>query len=272
MDGLYLGPLLLRWNGLLLALGISVGALLAARETKRHDYDSEIIYYLFLPLTIWGTIGARLWHILTPPLSSVQLGLTTQYYFSHPLDSLALWVGGFGIPGALIGGSLALLYFARKNELSFLILADILAPGLALAQAIGRLGNYFNQELYGLPTNLPWKIFIQPAYRLVGYETVEYYHPLFAYESILSFVNLIFLFWLIRRFAGRLRIGDLFLAYLGFYSLARLLLEFLRLDISLVNGMNINQLFFAITFVCAGVGLYLKYKGSNDFSRSAKNE
>jgi phosphatidylglycerol:prolipoprotein diacylglycerol transferase len=280
MEGLSLGPLLIRWNGLLLALGIAVGALLAAREAhlplrhrsanakpmwravpgQRRDYDSEIIYYLFLPLTIWGLIGARLWHILTPPLSSVQLGLTTQHYFTHPMDIVAVWVGGFGIPGMLIGGSIALLFFARRNDLSFFELADILAPGLALAQAIGRLGNYFNQELYGLPTNLPWKIFIAPVYRLIGFESVNFYHPLFAYESILNFANVICLFWLARRFVNTLRAGDLFLAYLGFYSLIRFLLEFLRLDIALVNGININQAFFAVLFVCAGVSLFLRHR------------
>ena len=279
-EGLSLGPLLLRWNGLLLILGIAVGALLAAREAhlplrhrsanakpmwravpgQRRDYDPEIIYYLFLPLMVWGTIGARLWHILTPPLSSVQLGLTTQYYLSHPVDVAAVWIGGFGIPGALIGGSIALLFFTRRNELSFWELADILSPGLALAQAIGRLGNYFNQELYGLPTNLPWKIFIDPAYRLGGFESVNFYHPLFAYESILNFVNVIFLLWLARRFVGILRTGDLFLAYLGTYSLIRFLLEFLRLDVALVNEVNINQVFFAVVFVCAGIGMYLRHR------------
>jgi phosphatidylglycerol:prolipoprotein diacylglycerol transferase len=145
-EGLSLGPLLLRWNGLLIALGIAAGALLSAREAQRYRYDPEVIYHLFLPLTMWGIVGARLWHILTPPLSSVELGLTTQYYFSHLTDLAAFWVGGFGIPGAWISGTLALYYFARKNEFPFLELADILAPGLALAHAIGRLGNYFNQE------------------------------------------------------------------------------------------------------------------------------
>jgi phosphatidylglycerol---prolipoprotein diacylglyceryl transferase len=258
MDGISLGPLFLRWNGILLILGVSLGALLAMRESKRYNYDSEIIYYLFLPLTIFATMGARLWHILTPPLSSVQLGLTTQYYLSHPVDMLALWVGGFGIPGALIGGLLALLFFAKRNRLSFWILADILAPGLALAQAIGRMGNYFNQELYGLPTNLPWKIFIEPAYRLIGYETQAYYHPLFAYEVILNFVNMFFLLWLANRFADKLKAGDIFLAYLGFYSLVRCLLEFLRLDVALVSGINVNQIFFVITFICVGIAVYLK--------------
>jgi len=268
MDGLLLGPLLLRWNGLLIALGVSAGALIAAREAKHYGFDSEIAYYLFLPLVIWGTIGARLWHIFTPPLSSVQLGLTTQYYLSHPVDALALWIGGFGLPGAMIGGVLALLFFARKNDLSFWRLADVLAPGIALAQTIGRLGNYFNQELYGLPTNLPWKIFIEPAYRLVGYETMENYHPLFAYEAILNFVNFIFLLWIARRFTDRLKAGDLFLIYLGGYSLIRFLLEFLRLDIAVVNGININQAFFAVTFVCAGIGLYLKHRAGTGIVRS----
>jgi phosphatidylglycerol:prolipoprotein diacylglycerol transferase len=259
-NGLSFGPLLLRWNGLLLAFGIAMGALLAARQAKRRGFDPEIIYYLFLPLTVWGTIGARLWHILTPPLSSVELGLTTRYYLTHPLDGIAVWIGGFGIPGALIGGSIALWYFARKNELSFWELADILAPGLALAQAIGRLGNYFNQELYGLPTNLPWKIFIDPAHRLSGFESVNFYHPLFAYESILSFANVILLSWLARRLFGILKIGDLFLVYLGIYSLVRFLLEFLRLDIATVSNVNINQMFFAVIFVCAGIGVYLRHR------------
>ncbi len=260
MEGFSLGPLLFRWGGLLIILGIAAGLLLAARESKHRNYDVGIISDLFLPLIIWGTIGARLWHILTPPLSSVQLGLTTQYYLSHPIDMLALWIGGYGIPGALIGGIIALFFFARANEYSFWGLADLLAPSLALAQAIGRLGNYFNQELYGLPTNLPWKIFIEPAYRLVGFETVETYHPLFAYEAILNFAIMIFLLWLARRFADTLKTGDLFLAYLGAYSVVRLLLEFLRLDVSLINGINVNQVFFAFVFICAGFYLYWRHR------------
>jgi phosphatidylglycerol:prolipoprotein diacylglycerol transferase len=263
-DGLYLGPLLLRWNGLLIALSIAVGALIAARETKRQGLDPEIIYYLIVPFIIWGTICARLWHILTPPLSSVQLGLTTRYYLSHPVDVLALWIGGFGFPGALMGGLLVLLFFARRNNLSFWRLTDILAPGLALALAIGRLGNYFNQELYGLPTDLPWKIFIEPSYRLVGYEAVEYYHPLFAYEVMLNFAGFILLLWIARRFSEKLGAGDLFLIYLAGYSLIRFFLEFLRLDVALVNGINVNQAFFGVTCVCAGIGLYLKHRPAQE--------
>ncbi len=139
-------------------------------------------------------------------------------------------------------------------------MTDILAPGLALAQAIGRLGNYFNQELYGLPTTFPLKIFIDPNHRLSGFEAVNFYQPLFAYELLLNFANLIFLLWLSRRFAGMLKAGDLFLAYLGFYSLIRFLLEFLRLDVSLLGGVNINQVFFALVFLCAGIGMVLRHR------------
>ncbi len=252
-EGFQIGPLLMRWNGFLVVLGIAAGTLLTAYQAKRRGLDTEIIYYLFLPLMIWGTIGARLWHIFTPPLSSVQLGLTTKYYLTHALDALAVWTGGFGIPGAIIGGVVVLFFFSRKNEISFWQLADLLAPGLALAQAIGRIGNYFNQELYGLPTEMPWGIFIAPASRLSGYEDVHFYHPLFAYESVLSFVNLFLLLWLSYKFSDRLKTGDIFLVYLGMYSLIRFSLEFLRLDVALVSGLNVNQIFFVALFVCAGI-------------------
>ena len=259
-EGFLIGPWLMRWNGFLLVFGIAAGALLAAYQTKRRGHDPEIIYYLFLPLLIWGTIGARLWHIFTPPLSSVQLGLTTKYYLTHVLDVLSVWTGGFGIPGALIAGILVLYFFSRTNEIPFGLLADLLAPGLALAQAIGRIGNYFNQELYGLPTAMPWGIFIDPASRLRGYEDMHFYHPLFAYESALSFANLFLLLWLARKFSDRLKAGDLFLVYLAVYSLARFSLEFLRLDVALVSGWNINQLFFALLFLCAGGGLFWRHR------------
>lgn len=263
-EGFQIGPWLMRWNGFLLALGIAAGTLLAAYRTKRSGYDPEIIYYLFLPLVIWGTIGARLWHIFTPPLSSVQLGLTTGYYLTHPLDALALWTGGFGIPGAIIAGVLVLLAFSRKNEIPFWGLTDLLAPGLALAQGIGRLGNYFNQELYGLPAHLPWAIFIDPASRLIGYEEAHFYHPLFAYESILNFTNLFLLLWLAQKFTNRLKVGDIFLVYLAAYSVIRFSLEFLRLDVALVGGWNVNQLFFAILFVCAGGGLFWRHRSARE--------
>lgn len=171
-----------------------------------------------------------------------------------------MWIGGFGIPGAWIGSAAALFFFARRNELDFWELADVIAPGALLAQVFGRLGNFFNQELYGLPANLPWKIFIAEEYRLMGYESIEYYHPLFAYEMLLNFAGLILLLWIGRRYAAKLKAGDIFLAYLGLYSFIRAVLEFLRLDASLVNGININQLFFLVVFLGSASGMYLRHR------------
>lgn len=250
MDGVSLGPLFLRWNGLLIAFGISIGALIAALEARRRTGEAEIIYHLFLPLLTWGWIGSRLWHILTPPLSSVQLGLTAVHYLSHPLDILSFWTGGFGIPGAILGVTIALYIVCRKDGLPFGEVADVLAPGIAVAHLIGRMGNYFNHELYGFPTNLPWAIFIPVENRLVGYEKMEYFHPLYAYEMILLAVLSAIIFWLSNgKLNDHLKSGELCLVYLGGYSIIRILLEFLRLDVALVNGVNANQVFFTITFL-----------------------
>ena len=117
-----------------------------------------------------------------------------------------------------------------------------------------------NQELYGAPTNLPWKIFIDPAHRLSGYLDVEYYHPLFLYESLWNLMNLFLLLWISRKFADSLKNGDIFLVYLIVYPVGRFLLDFLRLDASMVGGININQTIMAVVAVCAGTALYLRHR------------
>ena len=150
----------LGFYGIIIVIGAVLGAWLAAREAKRRGHDPEIVWDLLIYLMIGGVIGARIWHILTPSPST---GLTTAWYFSPPLDMLAVWRGGLGIPGAVIGGAAVLFFYSRRMGLSFSGWADIIAPSLALGQAVGRWGNYFNQELYGAPTNLPWKIFIEPS-------------------------------------------------------------------------------------------------------------
>ena len=247
----------LGFYGILIVIGAVLGAWLAAREAKRRGHDPEIVWDLLIYLMIGGVIGARLWHIFTPSPSS---GLTTAWYFSHPLDMLAIWRGGLGIPGAVIGGAAVLLVYSRKMGLSFSEWADIIAPSLALGQAVGRWGNYFNQELYGAPTNLPWKIFIEPAKRLGGYSDVEYFHPLFLYESIWNFANMFFLLWISRRFADRLKSGDIFLVYLVTYPVGRFFLDFLRLDASMVGGLNINQTIMAVVALCSAGALYLRHR------------
>lgn len=249
---------LIRWYGIILMLGAVAGAWLATREAKRRGHSAEIVWDLLIYLLIGGIIGARIWHILTPPPSS---GVTAAWYLSHPLDALAVWKGGLGIPGAVIGGAIVLYFYSRRQHLSFAEWADIAAPALALGQAIGRWGNYFNQELYGAPTNLPWKIFIDPAHRLANYFDVEYYHPLFLYEALLNLANMFLLLWISRRYAESLKKGDIFLCYLIGYPVIRFFLDFLRLDASLVGGININQSLMAVVAVCSAVALFLRHRG-----------
>jgi len=257
-EGFLFGLFLVRWHSLLMVIGVALGALLSTYETKKRGHDPEIIYYLFLPVLIWGTIGARLWHILTPTRSAVELGLTTRFYFSNPFDMIAFWVGGYGIPGAILGGIFGLFLFARNNQLHFWNLADFLAPGVLLAQIIGRLGDYFNQEIYGLPSKFPWAIFIDLEHRLSGFENVEFYHPLFAYEIVLNFIGLIFILWLSRKYLFKLPSGGLFLMYLVYYSLIRFLLEFLRFDPSLAGNINVNQVFCALVLLVSLTAFFIK--------------
>lgn len=256
-QGFSIGPLTIRFYGIILMLGAVAGAFLATREAERRGHKGEIVWDLFTYLLIGGIIGARLWHILTPAPSS---GVTAGWYFTHPLDALAVWKGGLGIPGAVIGGAIVLFFYTRNHGMDFGQWTDIAAPGLALGQAIGRWGNFVNQELYGAPTNLPWKIFIDPAHRLAGYSNVEYFHPLFLYESLWNIANMFLLLWISRRFAASLKNGDIFLLYLVVYPTGRFLLDFLRLDASMVGGLNINQTIMAVVAVCAALALFVRHR------------
>lgn len=252
IDGFALGPLYIRFYGIILMLGALAGGFLATVEVKRRGKDPEMVWDLLVYLIIGGVIGARLWHIFTPPPSSIAEGITTQYYLTHPLDALAIWKGGLGIPGVIIGGLIAMYLYTRAHkEISFVEWMDIAAPSLALGQAIGRWGNFFNQELYGAPTNLPWKIYIDPNHRLPGFADVSYYHPLFAYESLLNLANMLFLLWILRQYAGRLKKGDVFNVYLIIYPAIRFGLDFLRLDASRLFNVDINQTLSAIVCVLA---------------------
>lgn len=242
MPGIHIGPLTIQYYGIIIMFGALMAAVMAEREARRRGLKSDVVWDMLPWLLIGGIVGARLWHILTPTQSQ---GITAWYYFTHPIDAINIKRGGLGIPGAVIGGAIALWIFVRAKKMSFLTWVDIIAPGLALAQAIGRWGNFVNQEVYGAPSNLPWAIFIKEANRLPEYKNVAYYHPLFLYESIYNLINMGVLLWASRRFAKQLRPGDIFLLYLIIYPVGRFLLEFLRLDPAMVGGININQTIMA---------------------------
>ncbi len=260
VDGIHVGFLFFSFYGLLISMGALAGAFLAQSEAKRRGLDSAYLWDMLIWLLIGGILGARLWHVFTPSPSAIADGLTTQYYLSHPFAMLDTRKGGMGIPGAVIAGALVLWFYTRKHQLSFLVWADTIVPGLALGQAIGRWGNFINQELYGAPTSLPWAIFIDPAHRLAGFADQAYYHPLFFYEFLWNLGNMALLLWLARRFSGRLKDGDLLLVYLVVYPLGRFLLDFLRLDASQLGGVNANQTLMAVIAVLAAFTFFLRHR------------
>ncbi len=253
-EGIRIGPLTLNYYGMIIMVGVIAAGVLSYYEAKRRGLDPEIVWDSLPWLVLGGVIGARIWHILTPPASMVEQGITAWYYLTHPLDAIAIWRGGLGIPGAVAGGALALFFYTKKHALSFLQWADLIAPGLALAQSIGRWGNFVNQEVYGSPSNLPWAITIDLQHRLPEFRDIATYHPLFLYESIFNVLNMGFLLWLNRKMHHKLKEGDVFLSYLVTYPFFRFLLEFLRLDSSYVGGVNANQtLMLIITLASAGL-------------------
>lgn len=259
-EGIQVGPLFIHFYGVIIMIGALSAAWMADRQARRRGFDAELIWDMLPWLLVAGIVGARIWHLLTPPESMVKQGLTTYYYLTHPLDAIAIWNGGLGIPGAVIGGVLALYLYTRKKKLNFFTWLDIIAPGLALAQSIGRWGNYINQELYGAPSDLPWAIFIAPAKRLPGFEGINFYHPLFLYESLWNLLNMFFLLWVGRRFLDRLKPGDIFLCYLVFYPAGRFLLEFLRLDASKIGGLNANQTLMAVVALLSAGIFFLRHR------------
>ncbi len=249
-----------RFYGLILMLGVLAGGWLASLELRRRGENPQQVWDLLVYLVIGGVVGARLWHVFTPSTSAVSSGITTSYYLQNPLEILNLRHGGLGMPGVILGGAIALAIYARRHRKSFAFWADVASPSLALGQAIGRWGNFFNQELYGAPTNLPWKLYIDPAHRLPGFEQIEYYHPLFLYESLLNLANMFFLLWLLRRQQEKLLPGDVFLAYLILYPFERFLLEFLRLDIVRAGGLNLNQTIMGGVALIAVAVLFWRHK------------
>ena len=268
-EGIRLGPLTFNYYGMIIMAGVIAAAVMSYFEAKRRQLDAEIVWDCLPWVVVGGVIGARIWHILTPPASMVEQGITTLYYLTHPLDAIAVWRGGLGIPGAVAGGALALYVYARKRKFSFLLWADIIVPGLALAQAIGRWGNFVNQEVYGSPTNLPWGITIDPQHRLPEFMDQATYHPLFLYESLFNLLNMAFLLWLNRKFSHKLKEGDVFFSYLITYPIFRFLMEFLRLDNSFVGGVNANQtLMLVIALSATGILIWRHRKAI--FNRGVK--
>ncbi len=255
--GITIGFLNIRYYGIIIMFGALMAAFLARWMLDKMGYDGNQVWDALIWVLIFGIIGARLYHVFTPSKYS---GISTAIYLKNPLLILSTWQGGLGMPGALIGGAIGLYIFARRRNLSFGLLADVAAPGVALAQAIGRWGNFVNQELYGPPTDLPWGIPIRPENRVPGYTEFERFHPLFLYESIWNLLNAALLLFIWNRYYDRMKSGDLFLVYLIMYAVGRFFLEFIRLDFVPVMGINLNQGLMLVVALISGVGLFIRHR------------
>lgn len=240
------GPLALRYYGVFIALGIAVGTWLTGRELERKGYERALALDSLFFVVPPGFIGARIYHVITD----------YDLYRDDPFPAVFMVQnGGLGIYGAVIGGFLGLFVFAYFRNISPLAFADAAAPGVILAQAIGRWGNYFNQELFGRPTELPWAIRISPENRPAGFEDAASFHPTFLYESIWNVVVCLVLLWVARRFASRLKDGDVMLLYVSLYSVGRFFVEALRIDPAFLIGGTIRGNLFVSSVLALGFAM-----------------
>lgn len=276
-----LGPFALHWYGVFIVGGAVIAAWLSARQAARAGEDPDHIWNLLAWTLVVGIIGARLYHVFSSPAE----GLGWEYYKSHPIDIINFWNGGFrglGIYGGLVGGILAIIVYARINRLNFLNYLDYIAPNVLVAQAIGRLGNFVNQELYGPPTDLPWAFHINPAYPCqrppnippdigicgtgnLSQASLDWYathgfHPTFFYEAGWNLLMFGVLYFIIRRYGHRLRRGDGALLYLIAYPLGRFWVEMFRPDAWVMGALATAQWIAILSVIVSVVLLFLRHR------------
>lgn len=240
----YLGPLPIRAYAVAIGIGIVVAWWVLDRRYRAKGGPAETAVDVSLWMVLFGIIGARIYHVISSPAA---------YFGEHgdPARIIEIWNGGLGIWGAIAAGALGAWIAMRRRGLRLAPFADALAPGLLLAQAIGRFGNYFNQELYGAPTTLPWGLEIDAAHRVPGYADPELlFHPTFLYEALWSVAMVGVLLWAERRF--RLRHGRVMWLYVMLYTLGRVWIEYLRIDdAETVLGLRLNVWTSIVVFLLA---------------------
>lgn len=252
-----IGSLSIYWYGVLIVSGAMLAAQIASWLSRRNGHNPETAWNMLVLLLLAGIVGGRIYHVLS----------SWEYYRLHPGEIFGIQMSGFGIYGSVIAGLAALWLYCRKQGLRFLEWADYVAPGLLLAQAIGRFGNYFNSELYGVCTDLPWGVYIPPANRLEWLADCERFHPTFFYEAALNFAGAMILLYLARRWEkGRLW-GDIFFLYGLIYPVIRFFIEqpALRPDAYhvehwMIAGLPMARLISIIAFVFFAALIYVRHR------------
>lgn len=237
------------WYGIILALAVLQGVFVAEWIAK--DLPANFFIDNSPLIIISGIIGARIYYCL----------LNFSYYIENPIEIFDIRQGGLSVHGMIIAGVGTIYFLAKKNKISFLKLADILACSVAIAQSIGRWGNFFNSEAFGLPTNAKWGLFIPESQRPLEYISSELFHPAFLYESLLDLVIFFVLVFILKKNKCS---GTVFFTYLILYSIARICVEQIRLDSALYIGqIPVAQIVSVVLILCGLVGLIYISKKMN---------
>jgi phosphatidylglycerol:prolipoprotein diacylglycerol transferase len=252
----------LRWYGVIVMIGVIVGSLIVERELKRRGENGERIWDALIWVIPFGIIGARLWYVLNSTLGG------NRFYIENPLQIINIPQGGLHIFGGMLLGAFVLLRYLKKNQLDAWLFLDAAGPALLIGQAIGRIANFINQELYGPPTTLPWGIPIDLAHRLDQFADLPEstrFHPTFAYEMLWNFAAAGFLLWLSRRYEKQLKPGALFAGWLMLAGIGRVWIEYFRPDQPKIEGLDISYsaLVAGLMAVSGAILLMIRYKALN---------
>lgn len=242
----YLGPFPLRAYALAILLGIAVAVWLTSKRMVARGGTAENVYDISMWAVPFGIVGGRLYHVISSPRAYFGEG-------GNPIKALYIWEGGLGIWGAIALGAVGAWIGARRAGVKFGDFADAVAPGLLIAQAIGRLGNWFNQELFGGPTTLPWGLEIDDAHLPAGFESGTLFHPTFLYELLWCLAAAALILFLDKKFSFKR--GQIFWMYVAFYTLGRVWIESVRIDAAeTVLGLRLNVWTSIVLFALAVVG------------------
>ncbi len=247
---LELGPFTIHFYGILIAIGVIVAIVVSKKRYERFGGSGELFESVAIWAIVIGFLGARAGYVFTH----------THRFVGRPWAVFYIWEGGLALYGGLFFGALTVIYLVNKRGGDLFSFGDAAAVGIPLAQAIGRFGNYFNQELFGTPSDLPWAVIIGPSHRPVGYEQFETFHPTFLYEAVWNALILVpMILWLEKR--GKLAKGASFGVYIVMYSFIRFVMELLRTDTSFrLFGLSRNGWISIAAFIGGWVWIWYVQK------------
>lgn len=252
-----IGFLEIRFYGLIVACAVLAGYFFARKNSWKFGVSQQALDDFTFWAVIIGLIGARIYYVI----------FSLNVFLENPSEIYKFWHGGLSIYGGILAGIIFAYFYSRKKAFSFFQLFDLAALSLPLAQAIGRFGNFFNQEAFGSPTNLPWRMYISPQNRPSEFSNFEFFHPAFLYEALFDLV----IFAVLLRVQKKLKMGYLGFAYLATYSLGRFFIEGIRVDSFFVSGFRGDQIVALILFLFSG-SMILYKMGKSKGSESPKRD